>query len=71
MRSISKNKKFIALKSKLNKFDGKFYNVSQHNGWYEIDIKSSSLFESGNATLSKNAISEWLMLAAKLKGASG
>ena len=65
------NKQFKALNSSLLTLDNHLYKVRAYDGWYEIEIKSSSLFDSGQADLSKSAIKELKKLAIKLKSVKG
>lgn len=62
---------FETLNSTLQTLDNDMFDVKSYDGWYEIEIKSSALFDSGQADLSKAAIDELKRLAFKLKDVEG
>ena len=59
--------RFTDLNDSFKELDTNFYDVRKLDGWYEIEIKSSALFDSGAATLSPKSIKELTKLAMKLK----
>lgn len=62
---------FEDLNSSLKTLDNQMFDIRAYDGWYEIEIKSSSLFDSGQADLSQAAIEELKRLAVKLKDVEG
>ena len=62
-----KDKHFNTLNTDLKQLNPNFYTVRGYEGWYEIEINASALFDSGEASLSKNAIKALNQIAVKLK----
>lgn len=71
MTNEYQNNKFKELNSELKTLDNNLFDVKAYDGWYEIEIKSSALFDSGQADLSKAAIEELKKVAQKIKEVNG
>lgn len=57
------------LNQSLNEFDRVDYQIKRDEGWIELDIKATSLFEAGNAELKPDAVLRLMYLAWKIKNA--
>ncbi len=62
---------FRSLNAQLRQNEGKFFKVRGYDGWYEIEVKTSQLFKSGQAILTEKAKQELQYLAIKLSSVSG
>lgn len=70
LKEVPEKDGFISLNDSLPKLDGGFYKVKRYKGWYEIEMKSQMLFESGMAELAPEATWQLQILAQALRGST-